>query len=610
MNHLPCSISTLILGLLQAANCLGDTAVSPMGLALSANGHRLYVAASSTTNILVIDPGAWQVITQYPVPGNPRSLALSRDGRWLYVTCGESDGRLLGLSTVDGRIQFSLAAGHTPMSPVISSNGQRLYLCIRHESAIAVFDLVNRQLLTRVPVAREPVAASLGANGKYLFVANHLPATPALQDNVSAAVSVIATDNHTVVREIRLPNGSTGVRGLCVSPDQSFVYITHLLARYPMPTTQLERGWMNTAALTILDAVSFGTPSTVLLDDVDQGAANPWGVRCSTDGRWLVVAHAGTHELSLIDRTGLHSRLAKVIQGEKVSEVIRSPEDVPNDLSFLVGLRRRISLSGKGPRELAISGSQVFAAAYFSDSLHRVDLASAASPEHRVLTLGPGRFTDPIRLGELYFNDAALCFQGWQSCASCHPDARTDSLNWDLLNDGLGNPKNTKSMLLAHSTPPAMSLGIRETAETAVRAGIRSIQFAVRPEAEALAIDAYLKSLSPVPSPRLLQGQLSESAQRGRTVFQRAGCAKCHPAPLFTDCKPYNVGTGTGAEKEAEFDTPALIETWRTAPYLHDGRATTILDLFRDHNADNRHGHTSALTRQELIDLAEYVLSL
>jgi hypothetical protein len=36
-----------------------------------------------------------------------------------------------------------------------------------------------------------------------------------------------------------------------------------------MPTTQLERGWMNTNALTILDLAGKKLLNTVLLDDVD-----------------------------------------------------------------------------------------------------------------------------------------------------------------------------------------------------------------------------------------------------------------------------------------------------------------------------------------------------
>jgi hypothetical protein len=57
-------------------------------------------------------------------------------------------------------------------------------------------------------------------------------------------------------------------------------------------------------------------------------------------------------------------------------------------------------------------------------------------------------------------------------------------------------------------------------------------------------------------------------------------------------------------------DTPTLIECWRTAPYLHDGRAATMRDVLGEANPDDRHGRTSGLTPIELSDLAEYVLSL
>ena len=63
-------------------------------------------------------------------------------------------------------------------------------------------------------------------------------------------------------------------------------------------------------------------------------------------------------------------------------------------------------------------------------------------------------------------------------------------------------------------------------------------------------------------------------------------------------------------EKGKEFDTPTLIETWRTAPYLYDGRAATMRDVLRTFNPDDTHGETSKLTEEQLEDLAEYVLSL
>ena len=96
-------------------------------------------------------------------------------------------------------------------------------------------------------------------------------------------------------------------------------------------------------------------------------------------------------------------------------------------------------------------------------------------------------------------------------------------------------------------------------------------------------------------------------------VFEdrQVGCADCHPAPLFTDLKPHAVGTSNPHDRPADrFDTPTLMEVWRTAPYLHDGRAATLQDVLRKFNPQDRHGRTSHLTAQQINDLVEYVLSL
>jgi cytochrome c peroxidase len=63
-------------------------------------------------------------------------------------------------------------------------------------------------------------------------------------------------------------------------------------------------------------------------------------------------------------------------------------------------------------------------------------------------------------------------------------------------------------------------------------------------------------------------------------------------------------------DKDKAFDTPALIEVWRTAPYLHDGRAATILELLTTYNKGDTHGKTSDLNESQINDLAEFVLSL
>jgi len=589
--------------------------ISPLALATDSGGTVLYIAEHTARQVVVFDIAAGKVAKAYPLPDQPTGLAVAPDGARLYVTGASPLGKVYVIDLNKAKIVRRISAGHTPNAPVVSPDGRTLYVCNRFNNSVSVINIKSGRQAATIDVVREPVAAAITPDGKLLFVANLLPAGRADQDYAAAAVSVIDTTTNSVAAQVQLPNGSMALRGVCISPDGRHVYVTHVLARYQLPTTQLERGWMNTNALSVIDAAEKKLINTVLLDDVDLGAANPWAVACTADGKYICVAHAGTHELSVIDRASLHEKLTKVAAGEKVSEVSLTAEDVPNDLSFLVGLRRRLKLAGNGPRSLAIIGTKAYTVEYFTDSLGLIDIDPEARPRPQSIALGPNVPMTAARKGEMLFHDAMLCFQHWQSCSTCHPDVRADGLNWDLLNDGMGNPKNTKSLLLAHQTPPAMITGIRRDAETAVRAGIRHIQFTVRPEEDAVAIDEYLNSLEPVPSPYLVKNWLSnklvlsKAAKRGKKIFTKAKCDSCHAGTLHTDLKRYKVGTGKGREMDTAFDTPALAEVWRTAPYLHDGRAVTMKELFIEHNLDDEHGKTSYLIGRQLSDLAEFVLS-
>jgi len=585
--------------------------LSPLALAADRDGKNLYIAEATARRVAVFDVAGGKVARRIALPSSPGGLVLSPDGSRLYVTGAAPDGEVFIVNTASAKVTGKIAAGHTPTAPVVSPDGKSLYVCNRFNNDVSVIDLAAGKEVARIAVTREPIAAAITGDGALLFVANHLPGVAATSDVVAACVGVIDLKAMRQTASLMLPNGSTSLRGLCISPDGRYVYVTHTLGRYQIPTTQLERGWMNTSALSVIEVAGRKLVNTVLLDDVDLGGANPWGVACSPDGRLLCIAHAGTHELSVIDRAALHEKLDKAALGQRVNEVTGAAADVPNDLSFLVGLRRRIKLAGNGPRGLIVLGKNAFAAEYYSDSVAVVDIESSSTTSVRSLALGPKVPLSPVRKGEILFNDASLCFQQWQSCGSCHPDARADGLNWDLLNDGIGNPKNTKSMLLAHATPPVMSLAVRENAEYAVRSGIKFILFAVRPDEDAKAMDEYLKAMKPVPSPRLARdGKLTPAAKRGKAVFGKAGCAACHSGPYHTDMKAYKIGTGTGMDKDKAFDTPALVEVWRTAPYLHDGRAGNLQDLLTVDNPNDQHGSTRGLSKDESDDLVEYVLSL
>ena len=593
--------------------------LSPTALALSPNGEDLYVACATARQVLVFNTAERRITKRLAMPAEPSGLVLSADGTRLFVTCAGPISQVSVEEITLGKTSQTFNAGHTALSPILSRDGKILFICNRFNDSVSLFDLRQGKEQARIPVAREPVSAALTPDGRFLLVANHLPRGRSDVPYVAATVSVIDVAQRKVIKELRLPNGSINLRQICISPDGKYACLAQTVGRFQVPVTQIARGWINTSAITLMDLASLEVINTVLLDDPERGAANPWGAAWSADGRWLCVTHAGTHELSIIDFPALLKKLAALpakappasVQDSYVSS--RSVADVPNDMSFLYGLRQRVQLNGRGPRALAVAGNRAYVAGYFSDSLDIVDLA-AAKPVAESVALGAEHPITVARHGEMYFNDATICWQGWQSCASCHDDdARVDGLNWDLLNDGIGNPKDTKSLVLSHKTPPVMSLGVRASAEIAVRNGMVNSLGVSLPEEVAAAMDTWLKSLQPGPSPHLVNGRLSESAQRGEKVFKSGdtGCINCHEPELYTDLHSYNVGTQNPFDRDdKEFDTPTLRELWRTAPYLHDGSAATIRDVLTIRNPKDEHGKTSQLTAQQIDDLAEYLLSL
>jgi YVTN family beta-propeller protein len=570
----------------------------------------------------MVDLTTRHVTGSVPLPNQPSGLAVSTDGKTLFVTCAALVSEICLIDTAKGCVTGGLRAGHSACAPVISPDGKTLFVCNRFNNDVSVFDLTANKEIHRIPVRREPVAAAITPDGKRLLVANHLHTGRADTGRVAAVVSVIDTALGQVVTELQLPDGSGSLNDLRISPDGKYAVVTHILSRFRVPTTQLDRGWVNTNAKTIIALDRMQVLNTVLLDNVDRGAANPWGVAWSADGKKLAIALAGTHEVSVTDFPALLEKLARIesapgtsVGASPSATVSLSAADVPNDLSVLVGLRERRFLpeGDLGPRSIVVIGRVAYIANYFSDTVTALDL-EGPDPKVESIPLGPKPRLTPARQGELDFNDARLCFQGWQSCASCHPgNARADGLNWDLLNDGLGNPKNTKSLLLVFQTPPAMSTGVRESAEAAVRAGLQHILFTVQPPEVADAIGAYLKSLRPIASPYLEKGKLSASAQRGQKLFhsKTVGCARCHPAPLFTNLQSYDVGTRARTDYDTgTFDTPTLVELWRTAPYLHDGSAAILRDVLTQANKLDQHGHTSQLANGQIDDLLAYLLSL
>jgi len=604
----------------------------PNALLASADGATLYVLNQDANEIALVSTADKAVKKTFAVPAHPNGMAMSPDGKTLAVTCGDDYGVVVLINSADGTETARAKTGHFPCAPVFTPDGKKLFVSNRFNATVFEYDTANLASKPKEYKAiREPISAAITPDGKTLFVANFLPNDRADSFDVACEITTIDTASGAV-GNIRLPNGTTGQQDICVSPDGQYAYSVAILGRYPLPTTQIERGWINTNSLNIIDVQTKSLVNTVLLDDVDLGAANPWAITTSADGSLLYIAIAGSHELCIVKTQPMMEKLLKLpetIEEAKAlgiydtrgtySSSIRA--NVQNDLAFLVGMKTRVrNLPGRAHRSVAAIGTDVYLGAYFSDTLDVVDTAAAGRPRVSSIPLGPAPEMTPARRGMLAWHDASLCMQRWMSCASCHPDVRMDGLNWDLLNDGMGNPKNAKSMLYAQELPPAMWRGVRPDAHFAIRTGFRFIQFSVPDEDACQDIEAMFAELRPLNSPYLVDGKLSEAAERGKVLFEsdRIGCYKCHPeSNYFSDGKMHDVGTNGPLDREADiqkwggnFDTPTLIETWRTAPYLHDGRYVEMRELFLDGHHGEGVGNVKGMTEQEVDDLSEYVLSL
>jgi cytochrome c peroxidase len=242
---------------------------------------------------------------------------------------------------------------------------------------------------------------------------------------------------------------------------------------------------------------------------------------------------------------------------------------------------------------------------FLSDSLSLFDAEQLRLVRHIALN---GPRPDQIRQGEILFHSAKLTHLGQFSCASCHPGGGADGLNWDLPRDGVANPKNTRALWGCRETAPYGWLGSSPTLADRIVGTLRTAHRYEPSPAELAALVAYVAALPPPPPADIPAGKRA-AYQRGRALFfGKAGCAACHPPDTYQDGQTHDVGTGDGVENR--FDTPSLRGLRFTAPYLHDGRAATLEEIFTKYNLRHRHGQAHTLTPEELSDLLVFLESL
>ena len=244
---------------------------------------------------------------------------------------------------------------------------------------------------------------------------------------------------------------------------------------------------------------------------------------------------------------------------------------------------------------------------------------------------------EKIALGEKLFFDTALSVDNSMSCATCH-DPEKGWSNGERFADGAGGIRGKRNVLsilnvgfyekylfwdgrvktleeqalvpvfepteMAMESEEALLERINENEEyktlfaEAFEDGVTTLNIA-----RTLASFQRTIFVKEVPYDRYLAGDktaMSESAIRGAKVFfnkRVANCVACHPAPLYTDHLPYNIGIGMDQEEKdwgfhhtegwaywGKFRSPSLRGLSQTGPYMHDGSLETLEDVVNYYN--------------------------
>ena len=611
---------------------------SPYAVAFSDDSATLAASDSSAGELVVLDPKAGSSLRSAKLSGEPKGLAWSGAGKVMVAEYGA--GTVAEVDTTAGSVLRRLDVGPKPTDVALTADRSKVVVPDFALNQVLILDSSTGKTQSTVAVAPYPFAVAV--TGSTAVVTHLIASGDATKADAGSSVTLVDIAGGKLIANIKLPIGSTAVRGVSCSPDGKWAYVVHQLGRLNNPVTHLLRGWVWTNALSIIDIANKSVYATTLLDRISEGAANPWGVSVSPDGKTLWVSAAGAHQVLRVDLSTLQQLLAGPIpsglkgSGKTPTATDRSKagftkplSDVwfdiaadptkrsllANDLGALwgAGVLQVIRLApAQGPRGVAISpdGKQLAVAVYFAGQVGLLDTTSAQVTKY--ISVGTQPDETWTRQGERLYHDASHTLQGWLSCSSCHPDARTDGLDWNMLNGIPGDPKNTHTMLYSPNTPPVMSMGQRATAAVAITAGFKNIEFVMPDHSWEISVGSYINSLTAEPYNKA-GAQKSASAQRGAAVFTKAACDTCHSGRYYTDLKPYDVGTKGLKDEPSEtgqYITSPLGELWRTAPYLHDGSAATLKDVLTTKNTGDKHGKTSGLSSSDIDDLVQYLLEL
>jgi YVTN family beta-propeller protein len=600
-----------------AAKLVNTRYLSPINLTVSGDGKRLYVVAQESNALLIVDAEKNKVINKIGVGNQPHSVILSKDGLKAYVSNQWSDN----VSVIDlsaGKVTDTLKTGNGPAGLALSADGKALYVVNSFSSDVSVINLISKEEINRITAGNNPTGIKLSPDGKSLFVTSRRAVIAPYGEPLVSELTVI-NDSLKRISEYKRIESAYMMENVAFTPHGDLGFVTLIRPKNYVPSIQVEQGWMMTHGFGVIEPGKEGRVSELLIDEPDSFYSDPYGIAITPDGKKAFISSAGADYISVIDIDSVRTLLAGA-----------SPEVrklYANNLGISSHYILKRIHAGANPKGMALSpnGKLLYVAEMLDDNIGVINTESL----QKVSTIdlgGPHRIT-VARRGRRLFNNSSHTFQNQYCCYTCHPDMHEDGLVYNMSGKDMGrNVTNTMTLRDISETAPFKWSGTNPTVYK--QDGMRFSTFLTRTESFSYkdldALTAYI--LTGIKNPPNLQnnpnGKLTESQLRGKEIFDRTNdnygkeipeadrCVTCHTPPYYTNRKLAYVQTLASTDDSILFDTPHLNDVYASAPYLHDGRAATLEEIWTKYGKNDRHGVVNDMTKIQLNDLIDYLKSL
>lgn len=595
----------------QSSSAVPVNYLTPVELRFSPDGSNLYVVCEDDDSVLAVDLRTGRVISRAKVGRGPQDVAVSPDGKTLYVSNAWSDT----VSEIDAStfsVRRTLPVGWGPVGLTTDRKGKVLYVANSIGNDVSLLDLSRGTEIKRLAAWRSPHQVTLSRDGRSVFVSNLLPHVAPSDEPPVSELTVIDTGKQVAAERILIP-GVVELRHIAEAPAGvgGYLLVPFMRPKNLGPLIQVSQGWIVTHGMAIVRPGSNVQTqrgnievAQVLLDDIDYYYAGTNGAAFTPDGRYALVTSSEANVVSIIDT----SKLQRLLRHARKEEL---PNRLDSAREFVV---RRLP-TGSNPVAVVVSpdGRLAYIANRLDDSLTVVDIQRLRVKSK--IDLGGPKGITALRHGEQLFHDAHYCFQGQFACATCHPDNHVDGLAWNLETPQLGRDRVLNRTLRGIAeTAPYKWNGHNPDLET--QCGQRIAKFLFHSEGfnhdQLEDLVGFIKSI-PLPPNRHLaaDGQLTPLQERGKEIFFKKNCDTCHtPETHYTAKISTDVGTASKYDTSGLFDIPQLDRVYERPPYLHNGEALSLEEIWTKYNASDKHGVTSDMSKEQLNDLVEYLKTL